>query len=131
MKSRLMVIAQRSGLSQRKFSVAVGQSESWLKTFSGNMGVDVLRNILTTFPEYSSDWILFGNEPMLKADSDDEVKKNTIIRELKNSLKQANEDKALLEAENKKLREENLKQMEINSNLFMQLTQQQIINQNT
>ena len=131
MKSRLMIMAERSGMSQRKFSVAVGQSESWLKTFTGNMRIDALRNILTAFPEYNTDWIIFGTEPMLKADTDNEVRKNTLIRDLKNSLKQANEEKAALEAENKKLREENLKQMEINSSLFMQLTQQQIINQNT
>ena len=65
-KSRLSSFIEQMGLTNASFEKKCGLSNGYIRNFKGNLGGKKLEDILTSFPQLSKDWLLFGNGPMLK-----------------------------------------------------------------
>lgn len=65
-KSRLSAFIEYKGLTNAAFEKKCGLSNGYIRNFKGNLGVKKLEDILTSFPELSKDWLLFGTGYMLK-----------------------------------------------------------------
>lgn len=65
-KSRLSAFIEHKGLTNAAFEKKCGLSNGYIRNFKGNLGVKKLEDILTSFPELSKDWLLFGTGSMLK-----------------------------------------------------------------
>lgn len=65
-KNRLSAFIEYKGLTNAGFEKKCGLSNGYIRNFKGNLGVKKLDDILTTFPELSKDWLLFGKGSMLK-----------------------------------------------------------------
>jgi len=83
MQQRIMQIIKRENLSIRNFERKISTSSGVIsKSLRSNtdFSVGILIRIAEIFPQYSSEWLLRGNGPMLKEDSSsaelDEVSKN-------------------------------------------------------
>ena len=69
MKERILKVMETEGYSQAQFAAEIGiQRAAMSHIISGrnNPSLDVLLKILRRFPSVSSDWLLFGNGPMMK-----------------------------------------------------------------
>lgn len=64
-KSRLSAFIEYKGLTNAAFEKKCGLSNGYIRNFKGNLGVKKLDDILTSFPELSKDWLLFGIGSML------------------------------------------------------------------
>jgi uncharacterized small protein (DUF1192 family) len=78
-----MQIIKRENLSIRNFERKISTSSGVISKslrFNTDFSVGILIKIAEIFPQYSSEWLLRGNGPMLKEDSSsaelDEVSKN-------------------------------------------------------
>jgi uncharacterized small protein (DUF1192 family) len=83
MQQRIMQIIKRENLSIRNFERKISTSSGVISKslrFNTDFSVGILIKIAEIFPQYSSEWLLRGNGPMLKEDSSsaelDEVSKN-------------------------------------------------------
>lgn len=76
--SRIKEFIDFKGLSVRKFEETVGFSNGAFATQYKNnksIGSDKIENILCSFPELNTEWLLTGNGEMLKSDGAKEVTK--------------------------------------------------------
>ena len=64
-KNRLSAFIEYKGLTNAAFEKKCGLSNGYIRNFKGNLGVKKLDDILTSFPELSKDWLLFGTGEML------------------------------------------------------------------
>ena len=74
--SRIKEFIDSKGLSVRKFEEAVGFSNGAFATQYKNnksIGSDKIENILCSFPELNTEWLLTGNGEMLKSEVATEV----------------------------------------------------------
>ncbi len=81
MKERILKVMETEGYSQAQFAAEIGiQRAAMSHIISGrnNPSLDVLLKILRRFPSVSSDWLLFGNGPMMKTAQIAEAAENTL-----------------------------------------------------
>lgn len=64
MKERLVLLAQALNMTPSRFSRSIGKSESYLRTISGNPGIDVLISIIRCYPRVNLIWLLIGDGHM-------------------------------------------------------------------
>ena len=64
-KNRLCAFIEHKGLTNASFEKKCGLSNGYIRNFKGNLGAKKLDDILTSFPELSRDWLLFGAGSML------------------------------------------------------------------
>ena len=64
-KNRLCAFIERKGLTNASFEKKCGLSNGYIRNFKGNLGAKKLDDILTSFPELSRDWLLFGAGSMM------------------------------------------------------------------
>lgn len=67
MKERLMEFIQYKEISNRKFLLKCGLSETYINTLTGNPSGDTIKKIGEAYPELNTDWLLYGEGEMLKA----------------------------------------------------------------
>lgn len=79
-KSRLSTFIEYKGLTNAAFEKACGLSNGYIRNFKGNLGVKKLEDILTSFPELSKDWLLFGTGTMLKDSCQPETQTDELPR---------------------------------------------------
>lgn len=66
MKERLMEFIKEKDISNRKFLLKCGLSETYISTLTGNPSGDTLKKIESAYPELNTDWLLTGEGEMLK-----------------------------------------------------------------
>lgn len=66
MKERLMEFIKEKDISNRKFLLKCGLSETYISTLTGNPSGDTLKKIEAAYPELNTDWLLTGEGEMLK-----------------------------------------------------------------
>ena len=64
-KERLISFIEAKSLTKSGFEKKCGLSNGYINNFKGNLGSEKLEAILTTFPELSREWLLFGDGDML------------------------------------------------------------------
>lgn len=64
-KARLCAFIEHSGLTNAAFEKKCGLSNGYIRNFKGNLGGKKLEGILTSFPQLSKEWLLFGTGSML------------------------------------------------------------------
>lgn len=79
MNKRIEQIIKHLGISKAEFSKEIDiqrSSISHLTSGRNNPSLDIVLKILSRYPQYSTDWLLFGKGPMLKKDEDNIFSKN-------------------------------------------------------
>ena len=132
MRERIKLLHEALGTSGREFSASVGQSPSWSRTIGKTIGVDILANILTAYPQVNYKWVIYGEGSMFNTESDIEENEekqspsepiNADYRLICNELRYDNKN---LRDENKNLRDLLLKEMQKNQELFIENTQYKV-----
>lgn len=66
MKERLMEFIREKDISNRKFLMKCGLSETYINTLTGNPSGDTIRKIENAYPELNTEWLMTGEGEMLK-----------------------------------------------------------------
>ena len=66
MKDRLMEFIKEKDISNRKFLIRCGLSQTYISTLTGNPSGDTIRKIESAYPELNVDWLMTGQGSMLK-----------------------------------------------------------------
>ena len=69
MKDRIIQIMEQEGMTSARFADSIGVQRaimSHILSGRNNPSLDVLLKIITRFDYLSTDWVLFGKEPMFK-----------------------------------------------------------------
>lgn len=69
MKERILQLIKALGISGREFSRSIGKSESFARTITGNVGTDVLVEIIRVYPNVNLYWLVTGEGRELKDDT--------------------------------------------------------------
>ena len=70
---RIELIANDNERSIRAFEMKIGISSGYIyqmKKNKGNIGIDVITNILETYPKYNLEWLITGNGEIYKNEAD-------------------------------------------------------------
>ena len=103
-KERLKLIAKREGLTDSAFANYILHSP-----------MEALRYVLTSFPQYCWEWVIFGTGEMLNGFPGDAQPSANDMAEYHRM------EAETLRMENEKLRAELIRQLDINSSLIQQL----------
>ena len=81
-RDRIKLIIETEGVTQAAFAESTGINTSTLNhvlTGRNNPSIEVITKILSTYPQYESDWLIHGNGPMwTEAYSEERAKSSTI-----------------------------------------------------
>ena len=102
---RLRLIAKREGLTDSAFAHDILHAP-----------MEALRYVLTSFPQYSWEWVIFGTGEMLLAGFPGDAQPSADDR-----AESCRMEVETLRMENEKLRAELIHQLEVNSSLIQQL----------
>lgn len=69
-KDRLKEIRDYAGMGQTNFEKHTGIASGYFNKIKGSIGSDTLLKIAKKYPEISLDWVITGEGPMLKEESD-------------------------------------------------------------
>lgn len=64
MKERILELVAALNMSMRSFSFKIKKSESYVRNLRPNVGLDVVSNILLTFPNVNPYWLILGSGDM-------------------------------------------------------------------
>lgn len=70
MKKRLLEFLAYLGIGQNKFEEKVGLSIGYINKLSGDMKLNTINKIISTYPELDKEWLIAGKGAMLKSESD-------------------------------------------------------------
>ena len=126
-KERIQTLIKALEVSGREFCKSIGQSDSWNRNIGNTIGIDIVGNILRTYPNVNIYWLVFGEgdifvktETNMLRDSSPRLYFNKNLENLLEELRQDNKD---LREENKKLRETLLELMYKNEKLMVENAQ--------
>lgn len=71
LKDRIKHFLKESGISQRKFEIAIGKSNGYVNNIVKTISVDALNSISKAYPELNIDWLMTGEGKMLKSEQED------------------------------------------------------------
>nr|WP_297167496.1 hypothetical protein [uncultured Dysgonomonas sp.] len=71
MKDRIKQLYTALGMSSRAFSEQIGKSQMFARTIGATIGVDVVNNIITEFPQVNLHWLVTGEGEMFIPDNMD------------------------------------------------------------
>lgn len=66
---RIELISQEVPVSTRQFEISIGKTSGYInmsKKGKGNVGIDVILNIVKNYPQYSLEWLLLGTGDKFK-----------------------------------------------------------------
>lgn len=95
-KTRLCAFIEHSGLTNAAFEKKCGLSNGYIRNFKGNLGGKKLEGILTSFPQLSKEWLLFGTGSMLKGSESLEIPVVTLPRIEADHIRQLSATEILL-----------------------------------
>lgn len=67
LKERIKFFLKESGISQRKFEIAIGKSNGYVNNIVKTISVDVLNSISKAYPDLNTDWLMTGEGEMLRS----------------------------------------------------------------
>lgn len=76
MKERLLLFLAHLEMGQTKFETNVGLSRGYIVNLKGDMKLDTINKILSTYPELSREWLMHGEGEMLKTNISNSQNKN-------------------------------------------------------
>ncbi|MDR2921606.1 MAG: XRE family transcriptional regulator [Tannerella sp.] len=71
LKDRIKYFLKESGISQRKFEIAIGKSNGYVNNIVKTISVDVLNSISKAYPELNADWLMTGEGKMLRSEQEE------------------------------------------------------------
>ena len=123
-KERIQTLIKALDISGREFCKSIGQSDSWNRMIGTTIGIDIVRNILRSYPNVNINWLVLGegeifinSEANTLRDCSPKLYYNKNLENLLEELRQDNKD---LREENKKLRETLLELMYKNEKLMVE-----------
>ena len=78
-KERFQIFINYKGLSKRKFQESIGVSNSYIQNISNGISAEILKRITKTYTELNTDWLLYGEGDMLKSQSREMERINTLL----------------------------------------------------
>ena len=78
-KERFQIFINYKGLSKRKFQESIGVSNSYIQNISNGISAEILKRITKTYTELNTDWLLYGEGDMLKSQSRETERINTLL----------------------------------------------------
>ena len=126
-KERIQTLIQALGISGREFCKSIGQSDSWNRMIGTTIGIDIVRNILRSYPNININWLVLGEGDIFIENTPNELRESTpklyFNKNLENLLEELRLDNKELRAENKQLRESLLELMYKNEKLMVENAQ--------
>ena len=126
-KERIQTLIKALDISGREFCKSIGQSDSWNRNIGNTIGIDIVSNILRTYPSVNINWLMFGEGDIFIGNTPNELRESTpklyFNKNLENLLEELRLDNKELRAENKQLRESLLELMYKNEKLMVENAQ--------
>ena len=126
-KERIQTLIKALDISGREFCKSIGKSDSWNRNIGNTIGIDIVSNILRTYPSVNINWLMFGEGDIFIENTPNELRESTpqlyFNKNLENLLEELRLDNKDLREENKRLRESLLEVMYKNEKLMVENAQ--------
>ena len=72
MKERLLKFLAHLGVGQHKFEKSAGLSIGYINKLKGDMKLDTINKIISTYPELNKEWLMYGDGEMLNSEKEEQ-----------------------------------------------------------